>query len=551
MSTEQSLIGKRKLNSGLAAVLVMVWTGGGVLCANMMTWVEMMDVAGILLASVSAILIFRGTTRMAAHPAGRLITTGIFFCGALVLSPVFHRNIAERSLREADALTQSVLVLSAISIVLLWFLSRGLGSWQTHPQWHSETVAGQLEIFILSAHVRWHLALFGAMLCTIGLALGGLPIQAALPQSIVLAAMLLALPTLLRMAASPSGSRAVNGAAATALAACLAIGASKYIQLWSWVSHGNVLLEAKAPEEARKSHDQAMAINKVLHATAPELSVETSWAKYYEQIGDLTNATSRWNQVADMQHIDRAAFLPAQRILFKMGDSLNAWRLLIYHGFPAINDPELAPGIKALGERPGSDVRAKLLMALLSWDQKDSFEERKRCLEQVQEIAPYEPTSYTLLRRMKIPLPEAELILPSELLVCSKATLQSVVGTIEELGELDTLMVMDRGHYELGLMARATPWREEWPIVSVQIDGYEIGRAQIDHPNEQEFTFTFDVNQPNIFHIKIIFENHLEDLDRGRIARRGLVIRELLLRRAGFKSRVKVPEPIQHEQFDP
>jgi hypothetical protein len=215
-----------------------------------------------------------------------------------------------------------------------------------------------------------------------------------------------------------------------------------------------------------------------------------------------------------------------------MGDSITAWRRLIYQGFPAIADSELAPGIKALGDTAGSDLRAKLLAALLSWEQHEPAEEIKRRLEEVRKLRANEPSACNLLRRLSTPVPDKDLYLPGELILGKSPTLQSALGTIEELGEVSTLVVLNEGHWEIGLKARATPMNEEWPIIRVELNGREIGRTQVNKPEEYEVPFTIDVNRGNIYLVRIVCENQTEELVRGHISRRGLLISGIAFRRA-------------------
>ena len=53
-----------------------------------------------------------------------------------------------------------------------------------------------------------------------------------------------------------------------------------------------------------------------------------------------------------------AEFVPLQRVMWKMGDSLSAWRKLVYSGFPAVTRPEQAHAQLERLERefPSADV---------------------------------------------------------------------------------------------------------------------------------------------------------------------------------------------------
>ena len=224
----------------------------------------------------------------------------------------------------------------------------------------------------------------------------------------------------------------------------------------------------------------------------------------YERSGDFPDAGARWGRVADLCGIARADFLPSHRILWKMGDSLSAWRRLVFGGFPAIKQPEVAQGILDMGDRPGADLRARLLGAMLACELKNPPDDCKRRLEAVQAMAPREISSHILLEQMgAIPF-ERSLVLPNELLTGHEPTFNAITGTvdtgsIEEQGEVRTILVLAKGHYEMLLNAHATPLLEQWPIIRVELDGQEIGRTQVVHSDSHGIPFTFDVKAPNVF----------------------------------------------------
>ena len=389
-----------------------------------------------------------------------------------------------------------------------------------------------MERFLYSRAARLNLALFGIGLVLAEAWLSGTPMLAGLIRGLALAAVLLALRPLLEFTGTPAFARALNAGLIFSLALSFGGGAYSYAQLLSAVKEGNALLERDKPDEARKIHERARILNRVVCAQGPELNIETSWARFYEQKNLFWDARNCWNQVADMQHLDRAAFLPVLRVQCKLGDSATTWRRLVYQGFSAITEPELMPGIKALADM-SNDVRAKLLAALLAWRLDEPKEERQRRLEDVQRVAPNEPTSHALLARLGCIAPEAaELRLPAELLVGARATLHSELGTLEELGEVQTLVVLDPGHWEMGLTARGTPLDEEWPIIRVEFNGQELGRTQVNRAKDYPVPFTFEVNQGNLYRVKIVFENRREEMQQGHLALRGLVVNGLSFRRA-------------------
>jgi len=209
----------------------------------------------------------------------------------------------------------------------------------------------------------------------------------------------------------------------------------------------------------------------------------------------------------------------------------------VYSGFPAVTRPEVSQGILALGQHPNADVRAKLAAALVAWELKLPPDDCRKRLEDVQRVAPNEPSSYELLRRLGVTLPNAPLWFPPDLLVGHEPSFHTVTGTvdngsIEEQGELSSVIVLGEGQWELLLKARGTPLHEEWPIIRLELNGHEIGRTQVTRSEIHDIPFTFDVNRSNVYQFRLVFENYLDELDAGKPARRGLTIHGMTLHRA-------------------
>ena len=543
-----------------SVVLVAAWAGAGALSAPSMGWLEVLNSAGVLLGIIAGGLIWRGPGGLAGRAVSRLWSVAMFIAAGMMLSPIFHHSHLSVPVSQWGALNLVSLFLpiGAMFVLLIMIPGRksNVVSVSKIPP-ASNGLAEQLERFCNGPlSMRLNFAAAGAVIIAANAGMSGLPIQAALPQSALFALAILTLPALLQIAANPAGSRVLSGTMALALSVCVLTGTYRHRQLWQEMEAANTLLKQDKVAEASQHYNEAAAINAVLADKKQVLALETDWAQFHERRGD-TKAKDpaqeagkngeyelslvHWRNVADQRGLDGFDFLPIRRVLCKEGDSLTAWRRLIFQGFPSINDPEIAPGIMAMGDLPNQkDARAALLAALLSWDQNATDAERRRRLELVQRIAPFEPSSYNLLKRMNAKLPEGPLWLPSDMIVGVGISETSLLGDIAELGEVDTLVVLDSGRWEMGVSARATPMHEEWPILRVEFyssDGgktlkHEVGRTQVTRPDNYEVPFTFNVNRGNIYHIKLVFENRQKEFDEGHLARRGLVINGLSFRKA-------------------
>lgn len=525
--------------------LICSWLAAGVLSAGGTSCLETAHAAGILLLVGAGVLFWGGSARMAASAAGRLWTTGVLVAGTLVLSPLFQQGASSQGLGPSGQAAQWSVVLSCTAALLLWITGRALGDgWKLEagglsvcdaqagraPQ--SAALGQGLESFILARRTRLHIAAAWVLLVLAEAGLGGLPLRAALLRAGFVVLLVLCLPVLLALAAVPSGQRAMYTLLALALSLSAAVGAARYIALRGEVNAIRSLLHENREKEAEQVYQAALDRNAILCAQGKAAELEACWAAYRERTGAFDSALDHWRRIAEQRGADPTEMLPVRRILCEMGDSLNSWRRLIYQGFPAITDPEIAPGVKALGDNPKGDLRAKLLAALLAWEQQEPPEELKRRLELVRKACPNEASACNLLNRLGSAVADTDLWLPHELIIGRRLSSASVLGTIEDLGEVDTVVVLNEGHWEVCLKARGTPLHEEWPIVRLELNGKVIGRTQVNRVEDHEVPFTLDVNHGNIYHVKIIFENRMEDIVQGRVSRRGLTINGLRLRRA-------------------
>jgi len=522
--------------ANLGAVCVVLWLAAGLPAAGGASCSETCHAAVVLAAAAGGLFFWRGAARMAASAAGRLWAVGMFVAGTMAVSPAFQYSVSQRGMLRGATLASATTAAAAAMAVLLWLAWRACGEIRGHvgrltcPR--ISPGAARLEAFLVTPAARAHIAAVGVLLVAVDVALSGLPAAAILPRAGLLVVTVLCLPALLQLAAAPAGQRALHAALVAALSLSVAVGVARYAGLRSTADSIRVLLDQNRQAEAQTAYSKAAALNDVLRARGVSTDIETQWGLYWERKGAYEDALVHWRRVAEQRGVDPTEMAPIRRILCKMGDSLNAWRRLVYQGFPAIADPELAPGILALGDIPGSDVRAKLLAALLAWEQHAPPEELKRRLAEVRKVCPNEPSACNLLRRLEQKAPDNALWLPGEMIVGRKLTSQSGLGSIEELGEVTTLVVLNEGHWEVGLIARGTPLHEEWPVIRVEFNGKEIARTQVNRSGDYETPFTLDVNRGNIYRVRIVFENRLEEMVQGRVARRGLVINGMNFRRA-------------------
>jgi hypothetical protein len=508
--------------------LAAAWAGVGVLSLRGASWLDTLNAIGLLAGIVLGFVVFRGAARMASGASGRLWAVGLFLFGVLVLSPAFQHGSTSSTLK--SILISTGFLAPAILVPFLLFNSRlALG-----PQ---TSASSNIDRFVLSRVVRLNLFVFGSALMVVGAQLSGQPLWSAIPQILLLALALIALGPLWYLSAAPAGVHALLWPLALVLAAAGAFGLSRYEQIAGLVRDSRAKLAENKPDEAAAIGTKIRELNTAFKAFALDRRVESDWAEYYERIGDFPMAVDRWKRVARMESSPEADFVPLQRAMWKMGNSLSAWRKLVYGGFPAVTKSEIAQGILSLADRPDADVRARLAAALVAWELKLPQDECRKRLEAVQQVAPNEPSSHELLVRLGAKLPDAPLWLPPDLIVGREPSFHTVTGTvdnggIEEQGELSSVIVLGEGHWELLLRARGAPLHEEWPIIRLELNGHEIGRTQVTRSEDHDVPFTFDVNRGNVYQLRVVFENYMDELDNGKPARRHLGIGGMMFRRA-------------------
>lgn len=519
--------------AALSTAVLIAWGLIGALSSPNLSCIETWNAAGILIAALAGLFFWRNAQRTTECPAARMWTVALFVFGAIALSPAFQRSTSSHDFREWNRLSQISAFAPLALMLLLWMFTRATRGDEI-PKHPPEKLAPQLEAMLISPSVRLQLLPLAILISVAGLGLSGQSIMTSLlPRCLVLAALLLvAVRPLLQLAGTKSGVRAMHAALALGLGASALIGAWRYSDMRGKIAAGNALLAQDKPDDAIKIHNEAAAMNDVLQSKSTRLEFETQWALFYERKEQYETSLIHWRTVAEINGQEHTETLPIRRVLCKMGDSLTAWRRLIYQGFPAITDPEIAPGVRAFSDKPGSDLRGKLLAALLSWEEKEPDAERKRRLEEVRKLQPNEPTSNVLLKRMGVNVPDAPLWLPADLIVGKNISTSSLLGSIEDLGEVDTLVVLDEGNWELALNARATPLQEEWPLIRLEFNGQVIARTQVTHYDSRDVPVTFKVHRGDIYRVKIIFENQQEILDQGHYTRRGLVINGMTFRRS-------------------
>ena len=257
------------------------------------------------------------------------------------------------------------------------------------------------------------------------------------------------------------------------------------------VSAARTALDAQQTDAANMAYANARKLADDLHSTSARVQLQ-AFAEHDERVQNTLRPKPTGAKSAAALKANPAEFAPLQRVQCAQGDSLPVWRRLLFEGFPAVVNPDLTPGLMRLGQIAG-DVRAKLLPALAAWELERPAAERRELLEAVQKVAPNEPTSANLLRRLGVKFPTEKLWLPFELIVGKETTIGGLEGTIEELGEMRTLVFLNEGHWEMLLRASGTPLHEEWPIIRVEINGQVLGPTQVNKAQDYDVPFTFDV----------------------------------------------------------
>jgi hypothetical protein len=504
--------------------LLAVWLATGLLCVSAMDMRELYQAAGLFVALGGLALCCGIGAKLSACAAGRVAMGAIFFFTAVLISPPFHRSVASNTFDGSETAVAVGTYVPIIAALLLCLLGRIAVA-------PDEKSLHRVERFLATLGVRIHLALAAALATGAGLALAGLPMKTLAPRIAVLGAYVLAMKTVLALTRLPGGAAMTQASCGVMLAAVLITGGMRYHEMTSLVAAGAAALDRDDTTEATRLHTQARQCSKTLFAFGPEMQIERSWALFFERKNLPVEALQRWQQIADMQGLDRDTYPPIIRMQCRLGDSVMAWRRLVYGGFDAVTHPEILPGIDSLSQT-ANDVRAKLLAALVAWEQHAPDEEKQRRLEEVQKVAPKEPTSYTLLQRMGQRLPDTALWLPEGLLVGKKPSLYSVLGGIGELGEVESLVVLDKGQWEIAVTARGVPLREIWPIIRVELNGHEIGRSQVTRSEDREVPFVCEINRSNIYHVKIVFENCETQFEGGQKAMRGVAVSGVSFRKA-------------------
>jgi len=531
--TESSAASSARTHALLAAgsLSAALWLGSGSLSAGNLSALETLNAAVLLLALACGCAFWRGPAHLSRSASGRLWLAGLFSFSALTLTPFFQRATTAQSPSQLPSGLRIAALAPFVFAVLLW-LSARLSRTPARPASAPAGIAAQVERLLVSPSVRLNLTALFILIAGAGLGLGGQPLSTLPFRALFIAALLMAVRPILELAALAHGARILCGVLALSLSLCVANGARRYTQMRSQLSSGNTALTQDNPTEANRLHAEVGALNTVLDSRGVLKDADTAWALYYERIGSFEQSLVHWRRIAEMQGIAPETMLPIRRVLCKAGDSLAAWRRMIYFGFPAIKDPEMSPGIRALGDNPKSDLRAKVLAAFLAWEENEPEAERRRRLEEVRKVQPNEPSACNLLRRLGSPTADGPLWIPADLIVGKKMTTRSLLGDIDELGEVDTVVVLDEGNWELSVNARGTPLNEVWPIIRLELNGHVVSETQVTHSENRDVPFTFKVHRGDIYHVKIVFENMQEVLDKGSITRRGLTINGLTLRRS-------------------
>ncbi len=506
----------------LSILLVCVWAALAALGSyRTQTWAETLGATSLFIVVCATLLMGRGPMRLSSTPGGRLALAGLFVAAALSLYPAFHLNVHTPG-TAPDDYTRAGLIGAALVCAALGLLSFT----RPAPDTAAPGSASRIEAFLVSPPARRNLLIIVLFALPVGFALSGYSIRTALWPLAFFAALVLALKSLLALARNAWGARALGWMPLLACAVAGGIGLNGYRVIQSDINASARALAADKPGEAHEAYKRVVSESIRLRAEQPRIELDSIWARNYERINNPGAAQKHWQQVAWLLNVSGEQFLPLQRVQCAQGDSLLAWRRLVFEGFDAIDKPELLPGIKRLGE-VSTDVRGKLLAALVAWERNEPDSERKKLLLDAQRLSPGEPTSFNLLKRLgeTPPAPKDNTLwLPPALLLGPRPSPGSIDGLIDELGEIGTLVYLEEGHWEMSLRAAGTPLNEEWPVVRVELGGQILGPTQVNKAMEHDVPFSFDVRTRDLFTLRIKFLNHRQDLEAGRIARRGLRI---------------------------
>lgn len=529
--------GHSKIFTFCGALLLIAWAVATLPAHKAQVWLETLNAAALLVLGAGVLLMGGGPKTLSSHAGGRLRLAGLFAASAVALDPSFHALTSGLAWSELDSALRAAVIVPMLVCAGLWvasFFNRRGNSPQASSIANEATVAQRFENFLSSFSARAHLLWLLLLAVPAVVALSGLPLRAALFPLLFFAALTLASKALLQFASSRMGAYALTLAPLVACAFAALTGLQAYARLRDDVQLSKTMLEQHKPDEAKAAYDRAIAESQRLRAVAPRIDLDSSVAAYFEAANNPRAAASHWEKVAIIRKVSAENFPPLQRVACASGDSLLAWRRLVFEGFGAIDTPEIAPGIQRLGQ-VAQDVRGKLLAALLAWERHAPDAEKKQLLLDAQRISPGEPSSHNLLKRLNAEppaLPDGSLWLPPELLISPRPSPHAMNGSIEEIGEIGTLVFLDEGHWEMSLRAVGTPLHEEWPVVRVELGGQILGPTQVNKPIEHDVPFTFDVKRKDLFTLRLFFQNHEEDLEEGRVARRGLRILGIKFHRA-------------------
>jgi hypothetical protein len=491
------------------------------------TWFETLHCAGLFAVVLAAMVFAGGAGKLSASATGRIILVGCVAAATVALNPAFH--ILSTGLQVSDSVVEEIVPI--IGCFLLWAVVSTL---ESPVDLNVETGAERFEALLKKPGVRLNLFFTALLGIPVMAAMSGMSLRAALWPVAFSGALMLALNGLFKLAGSARCAWALSVFVLVASGTIAVLGYSSYRELRNETQQTVASLQVNRFEDVKKEYDIALKMTDKVRTNGPRIEMETALALEFEKQNRNSEALSKWERVADLTKVDRNTFAPIRRVRCALGDSLPPWRSLVFEGFPAIDNPEMAPGVMRLAEIAG-DNRSKLLGALLAWDRQAPEAERRKLLLAVQAIAPGEPTSLNLLKRLGGPVKDAPMWLPGDLIVGTAPTIGSILGNIEELGEVCTLVCLNTGRWEMSLRASGTPLHEEWPIVRVELDGIALATTQVNKAVEYDVPFTFDVKRNDIFKVRIILQNRQEDVEEGRAARRGLKISGIKFSRAELK----------------
>lgn len=530
---QQPAVSKRAINAAgaFAALLLFVLPcamGGWIAFSQSgPTWYETLHFAGLFALMVLIVTFSGGPGRLVSTATGRILVVGCVVAVTVGLNPAFH--ILSKGLAVNDSVVNEIVPI--IGCILLWAVVAIL---ETPLELNAQSGAGHFEALLKRPGIRFNLFLATLLVLPALAAMSGMSINSALWPVAFAGALLLALNGLFKLAGTARCAWAFCLFVLIASGTTALMGYASYKELLNESAKTIASLEAGRMEDMAKDYNSALKLTDAYRTNGPRIELETALALQYEKMNQQSEALSHWKFVANLKKIEHSLFPPIQRVLCAMGDSLPPWRSLVFQGFPAVSNPDMSPGIMRLAET-APDTRSKLLGALLAWDRQAPEVERRRLLEAVQAVAPGEPTSLNLLQRMKVPVKDVPMWLPGDLIVGTVPTIGSILGNVEELGEVCTIVCLNPGRWEMSLHTSGTPLHEEWPIVRVEMNGVPLATTQVNKAVDYDVPFTFDVTRNEIFKVRIVLQNRQEDVEAGHAARRGLTIHGIKFSQAKLK----------------